>query len=648
MRSIEIFVPGRICLFGEHTDWAGGYRRTNPDLEKGYTIIAGTNQGIHARVSPHPTSLIVRSSLDDGSTQGPFELPMEPSALLEEARKGGFFSYAAGVAYQVLTHYRVRGLEIDNYRTDLPVRKGLSSSAALCVLVARAFNRIYDLKMTRRGEMEYAYLGETTTPSRCGRMDQGCAYGNRPVMMTFDGDRLDVDELKVGGELHFVIVDLKAGKDTKRILADLNRGYPFAGDEVGRSIQEFLGPDQRPDHARGRRGPGGGRRRAARPPDERGAGRVRRPPHAGLPVGADGARAPQAARLRADPAPHPAAARASAPAATARASSWRGTPRASARSSSIIERDLGMDCLELTLGAERGVRKAVIPAAGFGARLFPATKAIKKELFPIVDAEGRAKPVILAVVEEALSAGVEEVAIIIQERDRQVFEDLFYSAPPLDHYHRLSQADQRRSDDLLELGHRVRLIVQEAQEGFGHAVHCAREFVGDEPFLLMLGDHLYRSAGEVSCARQVVDEYARTGQSVVGLKAVRGADIYRFGCAAGDWTDGRARMNVTELAEKPTLDYARQHLEVAGLGEDEFLSLLGLYVLTPHVFDLLAERIGNNLREGGEFQLTPALDRLRQEEGMTGCVIQGERYDVGMPDSYREALDNFGRPAGEG
>ena len=97
--------------------------------------------------------------------------------------EGGFFSYAAGVAYQVLTHYRVRGLVIDNTRTDLPIKKGLSSSAAISVLTARAFNRVYDLKLTVRGEMELAYQGEITTPSRCGRMDQGCAYGDRAVLM---------------------------------------------------------------------------------------------------------------------------------------------------------------------------------------------------------------------------------------------------------------------------------------------------------------------------------------------------------------------------------------------------------------------------------------------------------------------------------
>ena len=188
---MKIFVPGRICLFGEHSDWAGGYRRINADIEKGYTLICGTDQGIHAEAAPHPTSLMLTTTTPDGERLGPYEIPMEPKALLEEAGKGGFWSYAAGVAYQVITNYRVRGLTIDNYKMDLPMKKGLSSSAAICVLTARAFNRVYDLKMTVRGEMELAYQGEITTPSRCGRMDQGCAFGNRPVLMIFDGDRLD-------------------------------------------------------------------------------------------------------------------------------------------------------------------------------------------------------------------------------------------------------------------------------------------------------------------------------------------------------------------------------------------------------------------------------------------------------------------------
>ena len=207
---MKIFVPGRICLFGEHSDWAGGYRRINAEIEKGYTLLTGTDQGIYAEVEPHPTALVLTSVTPDGEKRGPYEIPMESRALLEEAQRGGFWSYVAGVAYQILTHYHVRGLVIDNYRTDLPVKKGLSSSAAICVLTARAFNRIYDLKMTIRGEMELAYQGEITTPSRCGRMDQGCAFGNRPILMTYDGDHLDVTELQTPEDMYFVIVDLQA------------------------------------------------------------------------------------------------------------------------------------------------------------------------------------------------------------------------------------------------------------------------------------------------------------------------------------------------------------------------------------------------------------------------------------------------------
>jgi galactokinase len=238
---MKIFVPGRLCLFGEHSDWAGGYRRLNPQLEKGYTLLTGTNQGLYAQVKPHPNQLIVRAALRDGTRQEPLVLPMERHALLAEAEKGGFFSYVAGVAYQFLTYYRVGGLEIDNYRTDLPIQKGLASSAAICVLVARAFNQVYDLKMTVRGEMEFAYLGEITTPSRCGRMDQACAYGNRPILMIFDGDRTEVIEIKVPKNLLFAIVDLGAGKNTQEILNQLNQCYPFATNPVQQNVQNYLG-----------------------------------------------------------------------------------------------------------------------------------------------------------------------------------------------------------------------------------------------------------------------------------------------------------------------------------------------------------------------------------------------------------------------
>lgn len=237
---MEIFVPGRLCLFGEHSDWAGGYRRVNPKLGKGLTLMVGINQGLYAEVAPHPEQLILRVSQGKRTPQI-LNLPMSRQTLLAVAHKGGFFSYAAGVAYQILTHFNVGGLEINNYLTDLPIQKGLSSSAAICVLVARAFNQIYDLKMSVRGEMEFAYLGEIITPSPCGRMDQACAYGSSPIAMIFDGEYVDVLELKVPQDLFFAIVDLGAQKNTQKILSRLNDCYPIAKNKVQADVQKYLG-----------------------------------------------------------------------------------------------------------------------------------------------------------------------------------------------------------------------------------------------------------------------------------------------------------------------------------------------------------------------------------------------------------------------
>jgi UTP-glucose-1-phosphate uridylyltransferase/mevalonate kinase len=637
---MKIFVPGRVCLFGEHSDWAGGYRRINAEVEKGYALISGTNQGIYADIEPHPTALVLSSTTPEGKRHGPYEIPMESKALLEEAQQGGFWSYIAGVAHQILTHYHVRGLVINNYKTDLPIKKGLSSSAAICVLAARAFNRVYDLKMTVRGEMEVAYQGEITTPSRCGRMDQGCAFGNRPVLMTFDGDRLDTTELQVSQDLYFVLVDLLAQKDTMEILARLNRSYPFADNEVERGVQELLGPiNKRIVHQSVE---------AIRTSDAERLGALMVEAQAffdryAMPACPEELTAPVLHRVLDYPPlkPHIWGGKGVG-------SQGDGTVQFIARSEAdqqavieIVERDLKMPGLKLTLHTGPMIRKAVIPAAGFGTRLFPATKATKKELFPIIDRDGIAKPAILLIVEEALEAGLEEVIIIVQEQDLREFQAFFNVQVSIENYNKLPRAFQEYSQRILEMGRRVSFVTQAAQEGFGHAVYSAREAVGNEPFLLMLGDHLYRSNSQKSCARQLLEAYSQHGVSVLGLRRTPEEQIANFGTVTGVWIEDGQLLNVTEFAEKPTADYARNNLRLPGLPEGEYLTVFGQYIIKPQLFDYLEEHIVNNVRERGEFQLTSALDRLRREDGFLGLVMDGRRFDIGLPEYYLDTLHTF-------
>jgi UTP-glucose-1-phosphate uridylyltransferase len=310
----------------------------------------------------------------------------------------------------------------------------------------------------------------------------------------------------------------------------------------------------------------------------------------------------------------------------------------------IIERDLQKECLKLTLRPGMKVRKAVIPAAGFGTRLFPATKATKKELFPIIDKDGIVKPAILLIVEEALNAGLEEVIIIVQPDDLEDFRSFFTCQISIENYNKLNRQSQEFARRILEMGRRVSFAVQETQEGFGHALYCAREMIGDEPFLLMLGDHLYRSTGDVSCARQLMDAYEQYGMNVIGLRRTPEEEIGNFGTIAGVWLEKGSHLSITEFAEKPTLDYARTNLLVPDLPPGEYLTVFGQYIIKPKLFEYLEEHIHYNVRERGEFQLTSALDRLRQEDGFQGLIINGRRFDIGLPAAYLETLQQFAQP----
>ena len=247
----ELFVPGRLCLFGEHSDWAGGYRATHPEIPAGLCLVSGTDQGLRAEALPLADVLELTSVLPSGEEIGPARIAARVDELEAAARGADFFSYAAGTAAVIQERFGTGGLRL-RIRSDLPVRKGLSSSAAICVLTARAYSRTYGLGLGRAEEMAVAYEGERQTGSECGRMDQVCAHGRRVTALCFDGDDLEVGEVPPGGTFHLLVLDLRRGKDTRRILADLNACFPDAPGTLAAGVRHALGEANQELHARAR------------------------------------------------------------------------------------------------------------------------------------------------------------------------------------------------------------------------------------------------------------------------------------------------------------------------------------------------------------------------------------------------------------
>lgn len=288
-------------------------------------------------------------------------------------------------------------------------------------------------------------------------------------------------------------------------------------------------------------------------------------------------------------------------------------------------------------------RKAVIPAAGLGTRMFPATKAVKKELFPVITPDGRCQCLMQRILEEAVDAGIDELALIVRPGDEHLFAALF-APPPPDLLAKLPDWARRENERLAALGERVTYLFQTEQLGFGHAVAGAAEWVGTEPFLLMLSDHIYATDAPHSCAEQLLQAYARQpGRSLVSLYPVSGTAVRHYGTAAGPWKIPGKTLEIATFIEKPEIETARTSLNMPGLPPDTWLCVYGQYVLEPEVFAILQEQIRNNQRQKNEFQLTAALAVLAQRQNLDGLVVDGRHYDTGQPLAYLESLIDFAR-----
>lgn len=281
------------------------------------------------------------------------------------------------------------------------------------------------------------------------------------------------------------------------------------------------------------------------------------------------------------------------------------------------------------------VRKAVITAAGRGTRQYPASAAVQKEMFPLVDRDGLAKPVIQIIGEEAIESGIEEICIITQPGEARQYQEYFRRLDDeMVKGFRGKDWAILESEKLAAFGERLHFAEQPSPEGFGHAVYQAKGFVGDDPFLLMLGDHVYVSDARDRCARQLIrvfEQYMLDAATSVQPTLER--MLHLFGTIRGNPIEPSKGIYKAELiVEKPTIEQARESLVTPGLPAGNYLCHFGQHVFSPRIFDSLEYLIKNDMRERGEIQLTAAQEHLRQQTEKYWAVhIEGQRYDTGIP-----------------
>ncbi len=643
---LKLFVPGRLCLFGEHTDWAGHYRTMNADIMPGAAIVTGIEQGIYAEVEKSSIFELHSDAEEIDSVWHDFSCRMNETELKRVAKSGSFFCYCAGVASYMLEWYKVGGVRIRITQMSLPMKSGLSSSAAICVLVARAFNQLYNLNLNTLGEMNIAYVGELRTSSRCGRLDQACAFGVKPNLMTFDGDEIEVKALNVKKTLHWVFADLCASKDTIKILSDLNKAYPFATNEAENNLHKALGEWNHDIVNRAIQYMATG--------DAESLGKLMTEAENMF----DEHVAPMSSALWApklhevlhDPKILPLV--------------WGGKGVGShgdgsvqflARSAQDQQQLLeylnsqGMRAYPLTLRPVHTVRKAIIPVAGFGTRLYPATRALKKDFFPIPCSDGMVRPVILILLEELVKSGIEEICLVLgSEEERIQYTEFFERQLSEEHLRKLNKEAQEYENHILDIGKRLHYVYQHEKRGFGHAVYQAAEFANNEPVLLLLGDTLYRSQSNKPCALQMIEEYERYNQLMISIHPVPLAEVSHYGILSGVWEDkDRTKLNVAVMHEKPKASYAEEFLGVRNQdGVKEYYSVFGQYILTPEVFAQLEADIAKADADGDhqrEIELTAALEAVRQKSGMMGVRLKGVMYDMGNPTALRNCVRYFSK-----
>lgn len=601
--GVNVFMPGRLCLFGEHSDWASSYRAADKKIHKGYALVLGLDKGIY-----------FHASKSGGFSYRFGDRHIVVGGVLDrEAAGDPFFDYVISAARVMTQRFHLGGADIVCTDMTLPMKKGLASSAAVSMAVVRTYNLLYGLKLTVEEEMELAYEAEVRTGSKCGRMDQLCAYGKGIRLVEFGEEKLAVKTVNTGCDLHYLLVDLKHRKDTMKILRDLNAEYPFPKDSRAKRLYNALGAENEKTvlEAGGCMESGS----LARLGELMYAAQERFDQD--VAVFSSELTAPRLHGLMEH-------VRAMDGVLGAKGVGSQGdgmgqilvsSPSAAEQLKKEIEDRYGYETISVSLSNENPF--AIIPLAGRAVRMQPASCLVEKSCLPVCFGE-KVYPAIYVLVSELGEAGIGTVEFIIREDQRAGYEKIaaFLEA---------------------QTGVGITFSIQQ-RLGFGGALSSSGGIDGNAFSLVCLGDYIYRSGKPENCTQQLLNAWKRYREPMIGIKAIQAAETKNYGVVTGSWIDGRV-MKVESITEKPDAAYAQKNLSVERDGRKEIYGIFGEYILDNEIL----RKIRNADYRGGELGLTEYLNENAMEYPMYAIVIEGESFDLGNPRAYYESFCRFGK-----
>lgn len=607
VNEVEIFIPGRLCILGEHSDWASKYRKENKDIERGYTIVAGLNLGIYLKGS---------CSKDFYYEYNNQKLELSCEEVLSYSKKD-FFEYVVSSAKIMIQKYNVKGIKAVCTKMTLPLKKGLSSSAAICVAIIRLYNILYNLNLTIDEEMNLAYEAERQIGSKCGKMDQICAYGQGIRKMSFDGDNVEISNIALNKDIDFVLVDLKGEKNTIKILDDLNKEYPFPKSDDAGKLYYTLGEYNKINIKRAEESLVKGHFKelgkilleSQEKFDENVApfSKELKAPllhdffdflkNDNLVLGYKGV-----------------------------GSQGDGVAQILMRDScdcdiliDKIRKNYNYECYKIKIETEK--IKAIVPIAGKGTRMYPYTKFIDKAFLPIYS-DNEIYPALYLILKELYeSKKVSEVDIIING----------------------SQIENIKKIENILKEKNIKLKINSTIQsciGFGGAV-ISSDYINSEGYsLVCLGDYIYKNKKEKeNSTEQLIKTWMTYRKSVVGIKKVIKEKAKFFGIVSGSWITKNI-IKIEKIIEKPVLEEEIHEMLMKYEGENSLFAFFGEYIIENKVLQEACTNLKNIRNQ--EIGFSEILIEYIRDNPLYGVLIEGESFDLGNPLDYYNSFVKYG------